>query len=85
MDSIYVFVPLMDTSDGSPYCGGDTNLQNTRLGQGPDVVFSLIDKFKFKLKQGSTVTMDNLFTSLPLLDKLIKQVIYVKIDCKVHD
>lgn len=83
MDSIYVCVPLMGTSDGSPYCGGDTNLQDTRLGLGPDVVFSLIDTFK--LKQGSTVTMDNLFTSLPLLDKLIKQVIYVKTDCKVHD
>ena len=65
-----------------PYCGSNNDLQETRLGQGPDVVLSLIDKFK--LKKGSTVTMDNLFTPASLLDKLTELGIYMKIYCKVY-
>ena len=38
------------------------------LGQGADVVLGLIEKSE--VKAGSTVTFDNLFTSLPLLDEL---------------
>ena len=49
-----------------PYCGVDTDLPDTGLGQGADVVLGLIEKCKVKV--GSTVTFDNLFTSLPLLD-----------------
>ena len=38
------------------------------LSQGADVVLGLIEKYE--VKAGSTVTFDNLFTSLPLLDEL---------------
>ena len=38
------------------------------LGQGADVVLRLIEKCE--IKAGSTVTFDNLFTSLPFLDEL---------------
>ena len=51
-----------------PYCGVDTDLPDTILGQGADVVLGLIDKFE--VKAGSTVKFDNLFTSLPLLDEV---------------
>ena len=53
---------------GEPYCGVDTDLPGTGLGQGADFVLGLIEKCK--IKAGSTVTFDNLFTSLPLLDDL---------------
>ena len=51
-----------------PFCGVDTDLPDTGLGQGADVVLGLIEKCK--VKAGSNVTFDNLFTSLPLLDEL---------------
>ena len=51
-----------------PYCGVDTDLTDTGLGQGADVVLGLIEKCE--VKAGSTVTFDNLFTSLLLLDEL---------------
>ena len=51
-----------------PYCGVDTDLPDTGLGQSPDVVLGLIEKCE--VKAGSTVTLDNLFTSLPLLNVL---------------
>ena len=50
------------------YCGVDSDWSDTGLGQGADVVLGLIEKCK--VKAGSTVTFDNLFTSLPLLDEL---------------
>ena len=52
------------------YCGVETDLLDTGLGQGADVVFGLIEKCE--VKAGSTVTCANLFTSLPLLDELIQ-------------
>ena len=51
-----------------PYCGVDTDLPDTGLGQGADLVLGLIKKCE--VKAGSTVTFDNLLTSLPLLDEL---------------
>ena len=50
-----------------PYCGADTDLPDTGLGQGADVVLGLIEKCE--VKAWSSVTIDNLFTSLPLLDE----------------
>ena len=60
------------TSDGylihaEPYCGSDTGLDETSLGQGPDVVLGLLEKAN--VTEGSTITFDNLFTTLPLLDE----------------
>ena len=46
----------------------DTDFPDTDLGQGGDVVLGLIEKCE--VKAGSTVTFDNLFTSLLLLDEL---------------
>ena len=43
-------------------------MPDTGLGQGADVVLGLIEKCE--VKAGSTVTFDNLFTSLSLLDEL---------------
>ena len=54
-----------------PYCGVDTDLPDTGLCQGADVVLGLIEKCKVKV--GSAVTFDNLFTSLPLLDELTER------------
>ena len=51
-----------------PNCGVNTDFPDTGLGQGADVVLALIEKCE--VKAGSTVTFDNLFTSLPLLDEL---------------
>ena len=67
------------SSDGyfihaEPYCGSDINIEETGSGQGPGVVLALIDKCK--LPKQSTVTFDNLFTSLPLLNKLSDDSIY---------
>ena len=64
------------SSDGylfhvEPYCGSDTKLKETELGQGADVVLGLIEKCN--LPSGSSVTFDNLFTSLTLLNELTKQ------------
>ena len=61
------------SSDGhllhaEPYCGKDTDLPETGLGQGSDVVFDIIEKCD--LTKGSTVAVENFFTTLPLLDKL---------------
>ena len=54
-----------------PYCGSDTKLKDTGLGQGADVMLGLIEKCN--LSSGCTLTFDNLFTSLPLLDELWKR------------
>ena len=43
-------------------------MTDTGLGQGAGVVLGLTEKCE--VKAGSTVTFDNLFTSLPLLDEL---------------
>ena len=51
-----------------PYYGVVTDLPDIGLGQGAHVVLGLTEKCE--VKAGSTVTCDNLFTSLPLLDKL---------------
>ena len=51
-----------------PYCGRHTLVEDHGLGQGPNVVLDLVTKAK--LKPGSEVCFDNLFTSFPLLDKL---------------
>ena len=56
-----------------PYCGVDTDLPDTGLGHGADVGLGLIEKCE--VKAGSTVTFDNLFTLLPLLDDLTELVI----------
>ena len=58
----------------SPYCRKDTALPETGLGQGSDVVFGMIEKCD--LTKGSTVAMDNFFTTLPLLDELIDMGMY---------
>ena len=56
------------------YCGKDTDLPETGLGQGFDVALGMTEKCD--LTKGSTVTMDNLLTTLPLLDKLADMGIY---------
>ena len=50
------------------YCGKNTNLPETELGQGSYVALGMIEKCD--LTKGSTVAVDNFFTTLPLLDKL---------------
>ena len=60
-----------------PCCGKDTDLPETGLGQGSDVVLGMIEKCD--LTEGSTVStvaMDNFFTTLPLLDKLTDMGMY---------
>ena len=49
-----------------PYCGSDTKLKDTGLGQGADVALGLIEKCN--LSSGCILTFNNLFTSLPLLE-----------------
>ena len=49
-------------------------MPGTGLGQGADVVLGLIEKCEVKV--GSTVTFQNLFTSLLLLDELMELGIY---------
>lgn len=61
------------TADGSgvwfePYCGRDTLIEDHGLGQGPNVVLTLVEKAQ--LRPGTEVFFDNLFTSFPLLEKL---------------
>ena len=55
-------------------CGKDTDLPETGLGQGSDVVLVMIEKFD--LTKGSTVAMDIFFTTLLLLDKLTNMSMY---------
>ena len=50
------------------YCAVDTDLPDTGLCQGADVMLGLIEKCE--VKAGSSVTFDNLITSFPLLDEL---------------
>ena len=57
-----------------PYCGKDTNLPEIGLRQGSDVVLGMIEKCD--LTKGSTMAMDNFFTTLPLLDKLTDMGMY---------
>ncbi len=63
------------TSDGSyvyfePYCGTFTQVEDYKTigGQGPNVVLDLAEKSM--LVPGSHIFMDNLFTSIALLDEL---------------
>ena len=63
------------TSDGAgmkfePYCGKHTAIRDINLGQGPNVVMDLVTKAE--LVTGSEVFFDNLFTSFPLLEKLLE-------------
>ena len=51
-----------------PYCGESTLIEKTGLGQGPDVVLGLANKGN--LPPGTDLYFDNLFTSIPLLEKL---------------
>ena len=51
-----------------PYCGSHTNLPDYDLGQGPNVVLGLVEAAE--VPPGGKIYFDNLFTSLPLLDKL---------------
>ena len=51
-----------------PYCGADTKLSNTGLGQSADIVLDLVEKGG--LSSDFSVTFDKLFTSFPLLDEL---------------
>ena len=67
------------SSDGyilhaEPYSGKDADLPETGLGQCSDVVLGMIEKCD--LTKGSTVAMDNFFTTLPLLDKLTDMAVY---------
>ena len=55
-----------------PYCGDDSKLANTGLGQCADVVLDLVEKDG--LSSGFSVTFDNLFTSFPLLDESFQNV-----------
>ena len=49
-----------------PYRGKDADLPETALGLGSDVVLGMIEKCD--VTKGSTVAMDNFFTTSPLLD-----------------
>ena len=51
-----------------PYCGTDTLLRNTGLGQGADVVLGLLEAAGIKAR--STICFDNLFASLDELSKI---------------
>ena len=51
-----------------PYCGADTQLTETSLGLGGNVVLSLAQACDVPI--GSRLYFDNWFTSLPLLDRL---------------
>ena len=52
----------------------DTDLPETGLGQGSDVVLGMIEKCD--LPDGSTMAMGNFFATLPLLDKLMDMGMY---------
>ncbi len=51
-----------------PYGGAATHIKDYGLGQGPNVLLSLA--LRFKLLQGTKVYVDNLFTSMDLLDNV---------------
>ena len=73
------FRVCLSLSDGylfhaEPYCGKDTYLSETGLGQGSDLVLGMIEKCD--LTKGSAVSMDNFFTMLPLLNKLTDMSMY---------
>ena len=51
-----------------PYSGASTKLPDFGLGQGPNVVLGLCEKAN--VAPGTKVYFDNLFTSMPLLEKL---------------
>ena len=53
-----------------PYCGKSTLLEQFGLGQGPDVVLGLCKKSD--VSPGTKIYFDNLFSSMPLLNKLSK-------------
>ncbi|GBM20959.1 PiggyBac transposable element-derived protein 3 [Araneus ventricosus] len=53
------------------YSSSTTKLPQTGLGQGPDVVLGLMNKVH--AHEGNHVVMDNLFTSIPLLNELSKK------------
>ena len=59
---------------GEPCCGKDTDFPETALEQVSDVLLDVIEKCD--LTKGSTVAMENLFTTLPLLDKLTDMGMY---------
>ena len=51
-----------------PYCGTSTHIPDIGLGHGPNVVMEMVNQVG--LEKGQHVVFDNLFTSLPLLEKL---------------
>ncbi|KAK3889533.1 hypothetical protein Pcinc_006505 [Petrolisthes cinctipes] len=51
-----------------PYYGSHTNVPDTGLGHGPNVVMELVKQIN--LHTGQHVVFDNLFTSVPLLKNL---------------
>ena len=56
------------------YCEKNANLRETKLGQGSYVILDMIEKCD--RNKGSAVTVDNFFTTLPLLDKLADMGMY---------
>lgn len=63
----------MASADGEllacqPYGGSSTHIKDYGLGQGPNVVLGLTDQYV--LLPGSKVYVDNLFTSMDLLDHM---------------
>lgn len=66
----------LTSSDGflfhaEPYSGSSTKFPHTGLGQGPDTVLSLIDKVH--AWEGNHILMDNLSSSIPLLNEFSKK------------
>ena len=57
-----------------PYCGKNTDFPETGLDQGSDVLLGVTENCD--LTKASTVEMDNFFTALPLLDKLMDMGMY---------
>ena len=51
-----------------PYGGNATHIKDYGLGQGPNVVLGLVDQYG--LQPGTKVYVDNLFTSIDLLDHM---------------
>ena len=63
------------SSDGytihlEPYAGSYTQLPEYGLGQGPNVVLGLVEKSQKIVRSGTKIVCDNLFTSIPLAEKL---------------
>jgi hypothetical protein len=64
---------ILATAEGEllacqPYGGASTNIKDFGLGQGPNVVLGL--STQYKLLPGTKVYVDNLFTSMDLLDHM---------------